>query len=427
MLEAYLEVDSTLIRIKLNTLNLPGSRQSNGAVNRSVGFIEGVASSGSKNDHGSNQSSYPHNLQYKPKIYTAAPIIRPIYKAKVIRNPTMPTNSGNIQSAGRIMASYIKPLIYSALIGILLYVLMTIYAGKDNILSALTNLTPLALIIILGLSIFNYIIRFARWNWYVNQFGHHIPANKHILYYFSGFSLTTTPGKVGEAIRFVYLKRYGISLTKSLAALFAERFSDLLAMCILAGFAAIHFDKYKNIEIGIVAIISLALLVLQSKRTIEYSEAALTPSPHTKLSVFVKKAFQMIHLSMPLLKSWILAGGLLLSLLSWGAEGYAFYFITQLMDISVTIWLGIGIYAISVLIGALSFIPGGLGSTEAVMGFLLVAAGASPGDAVASTIICRVSTLWFAVFIGLVCMSWLELNEPSLLKFRKNNETNTKS
>jgi uncharacterized protein (TIRG00374 family) len=97
------------------------------------------------------------------------------------------------------------------------------------------------------------------------------------------------------------------------------------------------------------------------------------------------------------------------------------------MDISVTIWLGVGIYAISVLIGALSFIPGGLGSTEAVMGFLLVAAGASPGDAVASTIICRVSTLWFAVFIGLVCMSWLELNEPSLLKFSKNNETNTKS
>jgi uncharacterized membrane protein YbhN (UPF0104 family) len=53
-----------------------------------------------------------------------------------------------------------------------------------------------------------------------------------------------------------------------------------------------------------------------------------------------------------------------------------------------------------VLIGGLSFLPGGLGSTEAVMSALLVAHGFSVGDAVFVTLACRLVTLWLAVLLG---------------------------
>ena len=69
-----------------------------------------------------------------------------------------------------------------------------------------------------------------------------------------------------------------------------------------------------------------------------------------------------------------------------------------------------GIYAISVLAGAVSFIPGGLGSTEAVMGLLLVLVGAEPATAIAATIICRLATLWFAVVIGVVVVGGIEIS-----------------
>jgi len=72
----------------------------------------------------------------------------------------------------------------------------------------------------------------------------------------------------------------------------------------------------------------------------------------------------------------------------------------------------VGIYAVAVLVGALSFLPGGLGSTEAVMTTLLVAHGTSFGDAVFVTLACRIVTLWLAVVLGWVAV--LSLRQRAL-------------
>jgi uncharacterized protein (TIRG00374 family) len=79
------------------------------------------------------------------------------------------------------------------------------------------------------------------------------------------------------------------------------------------------------------------------------------------------------------------------------------------MGVDVPAALAVGIYAVSVLVGALSFIPGGLGSTEAVMGLMLGLVGADLTTAVSATLVCRLATLWFAVLLGLGCMAVLEL------------------
>ncbi len=53
---------------------------------------------------------------------------------------------------------------------------------------------------------------------------------------------------------------------------------------------------------------------------------------------------------------------------------------------------------------ALSFMPGGLGGAEAVMVALLMWKGVPSADAIAATVLIRLTTLWFAVGIGAVCM-----------------------
>jgi uncharacterized protein (TIRG00374 family) len=68
-----------------------------------------------------------------------------------------------------------------------------------------------------------------------------------------------------------------------------------------------------------------------------------------------------------------------------------------------------GIYAMSVVIGVLSFLPGGLGSTEAAMLILLSTSGVGQEDALATTLICRFATLWFAVALGALAMIGLKL------------------
>ena len=72
----------------------------------------------------------------------------------------------------------------------------------------------------------------------------------------------------------------------------------------------------------------------------------------------------------------------------------------------------ISIYSASVLVGALSFVPGGLGGTEAAMEVMLTASGVDMPVAVAAVLLCRLATLWFAVIIGGAVMGWLAWKQP---------------
>ena len=92
--------------------------------------------------------------------------------------------------------------------------------------------------------------------------------------------------------------------------------------------------------------------------------------------------------------------GLLLSLLGWGAEATAFHLTATLLGLDVPWVASFGIYGLAISIGAISFLPGGLGGTEATMLVLLGVTGASAADAGAATILLRLATLWFAVVLG---------------------------
>lgn len=100
--------------------------------------------------------------------------------------------------------------------------------------------------------------------------------------------------------------------------------------------------------------------------------------------------------------------GLGLGILSWGAEAWGFYLLLQWLGVGVEPWHAMGVYAVSVLAGALFFLPGGLGGTEAAMVALLLAGGAVFGTAALATVICRTVTLWFAVVLGIGAVLLLE-------------------
>ncbi len=56
------------------------------------------------------------------------------------------------------------------------------------------------------------------------------------------------------------------------------------------------------------------------------------------------------------------------------------------------------------LAGAVSFLPGGLGGAEAAMLTLLIYGGLELPEAAAVTLVIRITTLWFAVLLGLLSM-----------------------
>lgn len=263
--------------------------------------------------------------------------------------------------------------------------------------------------VILTLSLINYVARFWRWQWYMKELsGVTVPMRRHLVMYFSGFALTTTPGKAGEAIRSFYLKPHGIGITHSVIGLFVERLIDLVAIVLLAAYALASLNsatlRYMALFVVITVLIALPLLHVESLWLWVERKSSILPRA---LNGAVIKICRMVESSASILRSRHLYVGLLIGLFSWFCEGLGFYILLQSLDVNLSLPMAVGVYSTGMLAGAVSFMPGGLGGAEAAMGLLLVALGVDKSAAVVSTVVCRLATLWFAVLLGLLSCLWL--------------------
>jgi uncharacterized protein (TIRG00374 family) len=99
--------------------------------------------------------------------------------------------------------------------------------------------------------------------------------------------------------------------------------------------------------------------------------------------------------------------GVALSTVSWFFECAAFWAVVHgFAGASVDLQAATFIYASMTIAGALSFLPGGLGVTEAGMLAMLgeLATGCGRSVAAAATFVTRLCTLWFAVIIGIAAL-----------------------
>lgn len=284
-----------------------------------------------------------------------------------------------------------------------------VFSGAGEVWAAIKNLGWSGWGIILGLSLFNYLLRFIRWDMYLRRLGYRVPFGSNLLAYLGGFGFTTTPGKVGEAVRSVYLKPFGVGYIQSLSAFFVERLVDMLSMIIVASLAAYAFESTRWLVVVTFVVTFAFLPLIHSQWLHDFIDGRREAMSSAKLRSMGEHLLSTLRTSSELLKSGPLYIGLLLGLLAWGAEGFALWVVLDRMGADVTFFVAAGIYGVSVLAGAVSFVPGGLGGTEIVMGSLLVLAGVDAPIAASAVIVCRIATLWFAVALGLGCVLGLEI------------------
>lgn len=278
------------------------------------------------------------------------------------------------------------------------YVGMAFVADAGRFSEGVRRISLPVLAALLGLSAVNYALRAVRWRHFLAHLGHRLPWRAAAMNYVAGFALTTTPGKAGEAVRSVLLKRdHGTPVVDSLAAFFAERFSDVIALVMLGGIALAVLPAGKWMAAIAAACTAIALFVATSEsRTRGFAALLSRFLPHRFVAPFTSLLGQAGRLA----RGRVLATGLALSLVAWLAEAWALHLIVAEMGFKVDVVLAMGIYCAALIGGALFLLPGGLGSTEAILYALLMAAGLDAGSAAAATVVSRVTTLWFAVALG---------------------------
>lgn len=301
----------------------------------------------------------------------------------------------------------LRALLFSILLAFAAYAAWVLITGYEEVAQATVAVGWSGILIASGLSLINYFLRFLRWHWMVKRLGHAIPSARHLIYYLSGFALTTTPGKAGEAVRGLYLKKYDVPYKNTIAAVFVERIFDLVSVTLIAILALYYFEDYRIFGWLTVALVLTLLMLIQYRPFLELLRKLGEVGPAV-LGKLVNHSVDILERALDLLGVRFFSFASLFGVIAWGSEAVAFALIVHWMGGDFSWLILFGIYALSMLVGALSFLPGGLGSAEAVMALLLVALGMSAGEAASATIICRFTTLWLAVLIGGGCMGYLE-------------------
>ncbi|MHA1599968.1 MAG: lysylphosphatidylglycerol synthase transmembrane domain-containing protein [Alphaproteobacteria bacterium] len=278
------------------------------------------------------------------------------------------------------------------------------YIGFDDVLDRAGRLSVIVVAILLLLSLANYTFRMLRWHLYERHLGIKVPMRLTALYYLTGLSMTTTPGKIGETLRLWLLaRRHGYRYDRTAPLLLGDRIGDANAVLLLSFIGLAAFAEYAWATALAAAALAVATAAVLWPRWLLGLVLALYGVIGRSPRLFAGARRVLRHTGR-LFSPGLYAATLALGVVGWLAECFALYILLIELGADVTMQQAIFVFTFSMLVGAVSMLPGGLGSTEATMFALLTIAGVEADTALAATAIIRATTLWFAVLLGFLLL-----------------------
>lgn len=295
--------------------------------------------------------------------------------------------------------------------GVAAVVGLLFYGDFRGVADSLAEFNWRFLPIIFGLTLFNYAMRFLKWEFYLNLTGiRNVPKFDSFLIFFAGLAMTITPARVGEWIKSYYLRvGFNVPASKSAPIVVAERLSDGYAMILLSVGGLLLFRQ------GWIFILSISILgiaVAMYFRSRKF--AALTMKLVRRVPVvrryagFIAGFYDSAFL---LFSPRALSIAIMIGVVSWLGEGIALYFVFLGLGAENSFELAVqGIFILSVanIAGGVLLVPGGLGVSEgSITGLTQTLVGLGREAAATSALLIRLGTLWFGVALGLVALLML--------------------
>ena len=278
---------------------------------------------------------------------------------------------------------------------------------RDNVFSNISDFFS-AIIQVLLLSVLSYFIRYIRWSWLLSRAGHKVALLEGMLSYIAGFAFTVSPGKVGELYRIRYFIKLSVPPWLVISAFVYERLLDLVVVLLLCMVFVVDRSEL-TLVFGFVLSVFLMILIL-----VRWPKFIDLPSVFFKSTGLFLEVSQIFKEGISGIKIWTncidISVGFSLGLLAWLTTAFSFFWLLEDVGIILPMSMALSIYALSLLIGAASFLPGGIGTTEAAIVLLLTMNGVMFDIALIAAVTIRIGTLWFATLLGLTCVLLLDAN-----------------
>jgi uncharacterized protein (TIRG00374 family) len=313
----------------------------------------------------------------------------------------------------------LRKILLVMLLGVAIYAGFSVWRGIDKMGEALSRFSWPSFGLACALAFGNYCLRFLKWEFYLSRLGiKNVGKVDSFLTFLSGFVLTVSPGKVGEAFKsLVLFETHGVPMTKTAPIVIAERVTDVLGVAILIAYGSLGFPGGLFWAILGVSLVTV-LIIFVSSKTLSTGAINLVEKMPARIAKIAPKLRHSHESLATMLAPKNLLVPTLISIGAWMLECMALYVILHGFGETTSVSLSTFFYATSTLAGALvALAPGGLGVTEGTLMEQLIKVGkVLEANATASMILVRFSTLWFAVLVGFIALSLLKRRYPNLLK-----------
>ena len=241
-----------------------------------------------------------------------------------------------------------------------------------------------------------------KWYYLLKKNGINIPFRKSVLIWLSGSALIATPGQIGELIKVQLLKKmYNVPRTKTASLVLLEKFYGLIGAFIAANVGIILFEINFTLIIFTCIILTVIFFFIYYKPIFEF-----VLNKAKKIKFFIKytdnvsESYETLRNSTNPTTAFIC---IFLSFSYWIIISVSVYLTLLAFNIeTITFLETISIYTSSVIIGIISFIPGGLGITEGSLLGLFTLKGIDVSFALTLIVVIRLTTLWYSVSIGFI-------------------------
>ena len=300
-----------------------------------------------------------------------------------------------------------RNIVVFVVLGIVVFSLLVFLGDYKQIIKSISKFDFAIIPLLVLCTLMNMIIRFVKWEYFLRYLGIRVSLTHSSSIFISGFTMAITPAKIGEVLKSYLLKQSDrIDMSKSIMIVVAERVTDVIGLLLLSllGIFSLFIRRYWYGLVVIFILLCLLLFLLRSKRAFLWFRSVLLRLP--LLKNYAANLGEVYNSSEKLLTFKPLTIASMLSVVSWFFECLALFLLVNSFGYKISIFEATFVFSFSSIFGSILVLPGGLGAAEASLMALLIALGIPKSISALSTIIIRVCTLWFGIFIGVISL-WL--------------------
>ena len=290
------------------------------------------------------------------------------------------------------------------IITIIIYTVFLFFSDFSKIYDHLGTFNTIYLIPIFSLVTLSWCVLFLRWTLLLKNLDILVPHKSSFIIFISSFALSATPGQLGELIKSKLLKsNFDIPISKTAPLVLIERIYDLIGAIIVSSLG-ISYIESGNLILLIFTIILFSIIILLRSKII-FTKFLMLFEKINFLKNKIPDISETYESIQPSLNPKIFLSSTILSIIYWVLVGTSSYLVLLALEINTISFLHmISIYSSSIIIGAVSLIPGGVGVAEGSITGLLTLGGVEISIAFVIGILVRVFTLWYGVIVGFILL-----------------------